>query len=136
VAKIVSAAVMHPAEELLRELYDRFSKGDIEGVLAMCTDDIAVHVPGTAPFSGDYTKATFPDLIWQVMQISGDTLGDLPVEVIADDEQAVAVLDHTLRRDGRTITYRADHIWWLRDGKFCACLVRPGDEEEFSRAWS
>jgi len=127
---------MHPAEELLHEVYDRFSKGDIEGVLAMCTEDIVFRVPGTAPFSGDYTKATFPDLIWQVMRISGDTLGDVPVEICANDEHGIAVLDHTLQRDGGAITYRVDHIWRLRDGKFCAWLARPGNEEEFSRAWS
>jgi ketosteroid isomerase-like protein len=129
-------AAMHRAEQLLRELYDRFSKGDIEGALAMCTDDVVFHVPGTAPFSGDYTKATLPDLVWQVMQISGDTLGDLPSEIIADDEHGVAVLDHTLRRGGGVIAYRVEHVWSFRDGKFCECVVRPRDEEEFSRAWS
>lgn len=125
-----------PAEALLRELYDRFTNGDIEGVLAMCADDIVFQVPGTAPFSGAYTKATFPDLIWQVVQISGDTLGDLPVEIIAEGDHTIARFEHTLRRDGAVISYRAEHLWRLRDGKFCEWQGRLEDEEQFSRAWS
>ena len=124
------------AESLLRELYSRFGKGDLPGVLELCTDDIVFHVPGTAPFSGDYTRSNFGDLIGQVMQISGGTFREEIVDLVANDQHGVAILDHFLERGGKKIAYRTDHIWQLRDGKCCGWLERPGDEDAFSRVWS
>lgn len=123
-------------EKLLAELYEKFGKGDLPGVLAMCDDGTVFEVPGAAPFSGTYTKQTFPDLIGQVMQISGGTFGEKPVDIIANDEHGVAILEHWLERDGKRIEYRTDHIWRIRDGKFTGWFERPGNLDEFNRAWS
>ncbi len=126
----------HPSEDLLHELYRRFTGGDVAGVLEMCTDDVVFEVPGNAPFSGRYTKTTFGDMIGQVMFISGGTFGERAVRIIANDDHGVALLDHWLERGGRRVEYRTDHIWQLRDGKFCSWLERPGNQEEFDRIWS
>jgi len=80
--------MQHPNEKLLMELYENFGNGDLSGVLALCTDDIVFDVPGAAPFSGTYSKATFVDLITQVMQISGGTFGEKAVDIIATTSTA------------------------------------------------
>jgi ketosteroid isomerase-like protein len=126
----------HPAEKLLADLYDKFATGDVNGFLAMCHDDIEFHVPGSVPFSGVHTKATFGDWIGKVMQICGGTFGERPVEIIANDDHGVVILDHWLERDGRRIEYRVDHIWEMRDGKMSRFRERPGNEAEFNAAWS
>ena len=123
-------------EQMLRELYSKFAAGDLPGVLAMCSDDIIFRVPGTNPLAGAYTNTTFADLIGKVMQISAGTFREDVVDIVANKDHAVAILDHAFERDGTKIAYRTDHIWQLRDGKFCGWLERPGDEEAFNRAWS
>ena len=127
---------MHPSEQLLAELYDRFSKGDIPGVVGMCAPSMTWTVPGAAPFSGTYDNAGFYGMIGQVMQISGGTFGERPVDIIANDDHGVVILEHWLERDGKRIEYRTDHIWGIKDGKFTSWLERPGDEAAFNRAWS
>lgn len=129
-------AGQHPSEKLLAELYERFAKGDIEGVLAMCRDDIKFTVPGKAPLSGVYDKQVFVQLIGLVMQISAGTFGEKLVDIIANDYHGVAVLDQWLERDGKRIEYRTDHIWGIEDGKITSWEERPGNQEEFNRAWS
>jgi ketosteroid isomerase-like protein len=126
----------HPNEALVRRLYDTFSKGDLPGVLAMCDDSITFTVPGSAPFSGSYDRATFPGMVMRVMEISGGTFGEALVDVVANDDRAVAMVEQWLERGGKRIEYRTDHIWGLKDGKFTSWLERPGNQAEFDRAWS
>lgn len=126
----------HPNEDLLAETYACFSRGDMPGFLALCDDDIKFDVPGRTPFSGIHTKADFAEWIGKVMEISNGTFGERPVHLIANDDHGVAILEHWLERDGRRIEYRTDHIWEFRNGKLSSWQERPGNEEEFNRAWS
>src|SRR5512143_3427453 len=41
-------------EALIRRGYEAFSRGDVEGALAVFADDILWHVPGRGPLSRDY----------------------------------------------------------------------------------
>ncbi len=126
----------HANETVLVRAYDCFSRGDMPGFLALCEDDIEFHVPGRTPFSGTHTKTDFAEWMGQVMTISGGTFGEKPVDLIANDEHGVAILDHWLERDGKRIEYRTDHIWQFRNGKLSRWEERPGNEAEFNRAWS
>jgi ketosteroid isomerase-like protein len=126
----------HPREKLLAELYDKFSKGDISGVLGMCAHEMTFTVPGAAPFSGVHSKETFPSLIGEVMRISGGTFREVPAHIIASDDHGVAILDHFIERNGKALHYRTDHLWTLKDGKFTSWEERPGNEEEFNRIWA
>ena len=126
----------HPSEKLLAELYDRFSKGDMPGVLGMCAPDMKWTVPGAAPFSGVYTNETFPGMIGEVMRISQGSFREEPVHVIASDDHGVVILDHFITRDGKQLHYRTDHIWGIKDGKFTSWEERPGNQEEFNRIWA
>src|SRR5437867_255662 len=44
----------HPNEEVARSATEALSKGDVEGFLALHTDDVVVHFPGRGPMAGDY----------------------------------------------------------------------------------
>jgi ketosteroid isomerase-like protein len=126
---------MHPSEKLLTDLYARFATGDMAGVLAMCDDSITFTVPGTTPFSGMHTKATFGDWIGKVMQICAGQFRETAVDIIANDDHGIVVLDHFVGRHGKEQYYRVDHIWGIRNGKLTSFIERPGDEEQFNRIW-
>ena len=126
---------MHPNEERLHDIYERIA-ADIAGVLAMCDDAITFHVPGRTPFSGVHTKADFRDWLGKMEEIAGGTFGEKVVEIIANDEHGVVLLDQWLVRHGRRTDYRAEHIWDFRDGVLMRFRERFGDEEAFNQVWT
>jgi ketosteroid isomerase-like protein len=126
----------HPSEDLLREMYACFARGDIPAYLDHCDDSITFTVPGSTSFSGTHTKATFGDWIGKVMVLCGGQFRENVVDVFANDDHAVVVLDHFVTRDGKDYYYRVDHIYGLKDGKATSFLERPGNEDEFNKIWS
>jgi len=128
---------MHPNEEALREAYAIFAKGDMEGFLACCTDDVSFTVPGNNKGTGTYTKGTFMDLIGVVMQVSQCSFREDVLDVYANDERGVLLLLHAFdRADTGHVEYRTCHKIELRDGKIAQWEEWPGDMERFDAAWA
>lgn len=125
----------HPNEDRLRELYAAFARGDMDGFLAGCTDDVTFTVPGGAAVSGAFTKATFGQLVAPVMELSGGTFQEDVLDCFANDEHGVLLLLHRFDRDGRHQEYRTAHIVQLRDGKIASWQEHPGSPQEFEEAW-
>ena len=44
----------HPNEDLIRQGYEAFGKGDMDTIRKLFADDIVWHAPGRNPMSGDY----------------------------------------------------------------------------------
>jgi ketosteroid isomerase-like protein len=80
----------HPNEETLRELYGTFAKGDLQGFLEGCTDDVTFTVPGNTLGSGTFTKETFAQRITGVMGQTGGTFQEHVLDVFGNDEHALA----------------------------------------------
>lgn len=126
----------HPMEQKLRDLYAAFGQGDLGTVLGMCTDDITFTVPGKSRVGGTYSKAEFgPGLVGTVMQLSGGTFREEIVDVFANDDHGIVLLDHSFQRDGTPRAYRTAHIWQIRDGQFSRWEEWPGDLGIFDEAW-
>jgi ketosteroid isomerase-like protein len=130
-----AATMSHPNEDRLRELYAAFARGDMEGFLDGCTDDVTFTVPGTATVSGEFTKGTFGGLVAPVMEVSGGTFREDVLDVFANDEHGVLLLLHSFDRDGQRREYRTAHIVQLRDGKIAKWQEHPGSPGEFEEAW-
>jgi ketosteroid isomerase-like protein len=120
---------------VLRDLYSIFAKGDLEGFLAGCTDDVTFTVPGTAAVSGEYTKASFPELIAPVMELSGGSFQEDVVDVFANDDRGVLLLRHSFTRAGQPREYLTAHIVTMRDGRIATWREYPGSPKEFEEAW-
>jgi len=125
----------HPHEELLRDLYATFAKGDVAGFLAGCTDDATFHVPGNTPFSGVVTKAEFEPWIIGVMTRAEGTFQEHVLDVFANDEHGVLLLLHEFDREGRHRQYRTAHIVEFRHGRISRWEEHPGSMSEFESAW-
>jgi ketosteroid isomerase-like protein len=127
----------HPNETALRDAYAIFAKGDMEGFLACCTDDVTFKVPGDNRGTGTYGKATFMNLIGVVMEVSQGTFREDVLDVYANDERGVLLLLHSFdRADTGHQEYRTCHQVELRDGKISAWEEWPGDMERFDTAWA
>jgi steroid delta-isomerase-like uncharacterized protein len=125
----------HPNEDRLRELYAIFAKGDVEGFLAGCTDDVVFTVPGRTPGSGTVTKATFLEWIGGVIGATAGTFQEHVLDVVANDEHGILQLHHEFDRDGAHREYRTAHVVEFRDGKIARWEEQPGSIQEFESAW-
>jgi ketosteroid isomerase-like protein len=101
----------HPNAELARQLNDAFSRGDMQALEALIADDVIWHEIGRAePRRG---KAEL-----QAAAPSGDyeVTGKLH-DVVANDDHAIALVEATAVRGGKTLTYRTAEIYHIKGGK-------------------
>jgi len=107
----------HPSATLIRQGLRALSRGDIQAMADMLADDVEWHEIGRAePIRGKgalaalYSGAPVPD---------SEITAELH-DVVANDDHAIALVQATARRGGRTITYRTAEIFHVRDGKVTA----------------
>jgi len=125
----------HASETRLRELYATFAKGDLQGFLDGCTDDVTFTVPGNTPVSGEFDRASFIEWISGVIGQTGGTFREHVLDVFANDDHGVLLLHHEFDRDGVHREYRTAHICKLRDGRIAGWTEHPGSLREFEEAW-
>ena len=125
----------HPNEDRLREIYAIFAKGDLEGFLDGCTEDVTFTVPGNTPGSGVFTKSDFVDWISGVIGQTGGTFQEHVLDVFANDEHGVLLLHHEFDRDGVHREYDTAHVCELREGRIAKWAEHPGSLREFEEAW-
>ena len=103
----------HPNASLVRKALDSFNEGGAQAA-EFLSDDIVWHEIGRAePIRGKQALAAL---------FGGDTPPDFEIkadvhDVVANDEHAVALVEATAQRAGRTFKYRTAEIVHIRDGK-------------------
>jgi uncharacterized protein len=126
----------HPLEATIREAYEAFGRGDIDGYLSPCTDDFRFIVPGRGGISGTYVgKQGLYELGGKAMAITDGTFREEVEEVLASDEHAVVLAWHHFTRQGASKDYRTAHVYDIRDGKLTQCFEEPRDSATFHDAW-
>ncbi len=125
----------HPNEQRLRDLYATFANGDLSGFLAGCHDGVTFTVPGNTPGSGTFTKEQFPEWIMGVLSATGGTFREHVLDVFANDDHGVLLLEHAFDREGIHRQYRTAHIVDLNDGVITSWTEPPGSLREFEEAW-
>jgi ketosteroid isomerase-like protein len=125
----------HPNEERLRDLYATFAKGDLQGFLDGCTDDVTFTVPADTPGSGTFSKATFVDWITAVLGQTGGTFQEQVLDIFANDEHGIVMLHHEFDRDAKHREYLTAHAVKLAAGRISAWEERPGSMAAFEAAW-
>lgn len=128
---------MHANEELLRNAYDAFTRGDLAGYMSLCGPDMHFVVPGENKVGGRYSLAELGDgLLAKVMEASGGTFRETVLDVYANDRGGIVRAHHELSRDGVPHAYQTLHIYEIRDGKLRSFLEVPEDRDAFERAWA
>jgi ketosteroid isomerase-like protein len=127
----------HPNAELLRGGYEAFAKGDIPTVLGIFAEDIAWHVPGRSPLSGDYRgHQEVVGFFTKAMELSAGTLRVEADEILADRERIIALTTVSAERNGRSWSSPEVHVWRVQDGRAITFREFQGDQEAEDRFWS
>jgi uncharacterized protein len=119
----------HPNVAVVRNAYESFTKGDLDGALADLADDCVFHFGGDGPNSGDHKgrEAITAALIKNFELTAGTQALDVK-GIFADDDHAAVVLHETASRpDGASISMDEVHILRLRDGKVIDLWDVPED---------
>ncbi len=125
----------HPNEELIRGGYEAFAQGDIETVLGRFDENIRWHIPGRAPFAGEYRgHEGVVAFFGKLTELSGGTFQLELHDVLASDDHVVALIRATAERNGTTRTFNNAHVWHVADGKateFWGLSEDPYGDDEF-----
>ena len=103
----------HPNAVMAHQLADALSRGDMQALDGLLADDVVWHEIGRAePRRGKAALGAAAPGGGADYQITG-TLHD----VVANDDHAIALVDATATRAGKTLSYRTAEIYHIRDGK-------------------
>jgi uncharacterized protein len=126
----------HPNEQLLRQAYADFARGDLDAYLAVCTPDVTFRVPGNNAFAGTYTRDQFvTPFISNVIAATGGTFRETVLDVLANDTTGVVLLRHEFDRSGRHHAYDTVHVYTIEHGKLASFQEYPDDLYAFDAAW-
>jgi len=126
----------HPNESTLRAAYAEFARGNLQGYLDHCTEDIVFHVPGRGKMAGTYTRAQFIEpFISKVINLTNGTFRETVLDAAANDGFGVVFTEHEFERNGQHFRYRTVHLYKIRDGKLAEFREFPEDLYSFDAAW-
>ena len=119
----------HPNVAVVRNAYESFGRGDLEGALRDLADDCVFHFGGDGPNSGDHKgkDAITAALIANFELTAGTQALDI-TSIYADADRAVVVLHETATRpDGASLAVDEAHVLHLRDGQVTDLWDVPED---------
>lgn len=122
--------------DVVAAAYDRWDKGDFEGLLAMFADDAVFAVPGSTRLSGDHDKAGFRRVLEDLEVATGE--GRHRQELVCSYEGpsgTICVFDNVVRIDGSEAKYHSAHEWMFREGVPWGWMLYVHEYDLFAKAW-
>jgi ketosteroid isomerase-like protein len=127
----------HPNIGRIRDAYAAFSKGDLDTVGAMYTDDVVWHVGGHSPLAGDYKgQEEIFGFFGRLFELSEGTLQLEVHDVLANDEHGTALVHMTAKRGDRMLSQNAVHVFHIQDGKTKEFWAFEEDQAADDAFWS
>jgi ketosteroid isomerase-like protein len=122
---------------LIRNGYDAFARGDVQGALAVFAQDILWHIPGRGPLSRDYRgHAEVLGFFSHFMELSHGTFRIQVDDVLAKGDRVVVLCTESAQRGGRSWSSPQVHVWTVRDGRATVFWQYQGDQQTEDEFWS
>lgn len=126
----------HPNTILMKRAYDAFAAGDLATLRELMADDAVWHQPGHSSLAGDYAgREAILDFFGEVFTNSNGTFKAEPLDILADDERAMALQRATAQRDGHSLDAREVVVSEIRDGKVVSTQVFASDTAQEDTFW-
>ena len=129
----------HANADLLRKGYDAFSKGDLDTIRnEVFSPDIAFHVAGRNPLSGDYRGVDeVMAFFGRLFELSGGTFALELHDVVANDGHAVGLSRLSAQREGKTLDgAKGVEVYHVQDGRVTEAWLTTEDDYSFDEFWS
>jgi uncharacterized protein len=109
---------MHENEILIREGYDAFVRGDLEGVRGFLDPDVLWHVGGSSPLAGVYKgHDELLALFGRIFEMTAGTIAISARDILANDDHVIVLTTMKAQRDDRILDDDGVAIFKVRDGK-------------------
>jgi ketosteroid isomerase-like protein len=128
----------HPNEDLVREAFAAFGRGDIDALRRQYfAADIRWHFPGRSVLAGDHEGvAQVAEKLGQPAKLSGGTHRLELHDVIGNDDHVVVLATARAERTGRQLEVNVVHVFHVRDGKVTEAWTHHGDLYALDEFWS
>ena len=127
----------HPNAVLTRRGYNAFVEGDLDTLNEVFSPQATWHQPDTGVIAGDYTGR---DRVFQffakLSELTGGSYKVEPVDILADDDRAVAIQHSTAVRDGKHLDTQQVAVFEIHDGMVTDIRLYPSDEKTEDSFWS
>ncbi len=109
----------HPNEDLVREAFVAFGRGDIDALRdRYFADGIRWHLPGRSPLAGDYDGiGQVMEFFGRILELSGGTFRTELRDVVANAEHAVALHATVAEREGRRLEHNNVSTFHIRTAR-------------------
>jgi uncharacterized protein len=130
--------VTHPHENLMREGFAAFGRGDIDALQQeFFAEDIRWHFAGRSSISGDYHGvAEVTDWLGRVFELSEGTIRLEVHDLVANDDHAVALLTVHAERAGKRLAQNCAQVFHVRDRRATESWTYPADQYANDEFWS
>ncbi|MDQ3757981.1 MAG: nuclear transport factor 2 family protein [Actinomycetota bacterium] len=128
----------HPNVKLIRQGYDAFTRGDMDTLSELFTQDVLWHGAGRSfELAGDYKgqEAVFTTFA-RMLELTGGSFTVALEDCFADDRQAVAIHTATARYGNRLYEGRETIVFHLLDGKVTDAWHTVRDIDAYDEFWS
>ena len=122
----------HSNAALMRKVDEALVAGDFPGFLALHTEDVVMHIPGSSSLSGDHFGREGLAAVFQ-REIS---MLDAPPEVVplddlGSDDHAAGIVIQRMERRGQSYEGLQVIIARVRNGQLSEIWFRPEDQAVF-----
>jgi uncharacterized protein len=125
----------HRNEDMIRNNYEAFTRGDANPLVDSLSEDIQWHVSGQSPIAGDYFgKAEVLKFFARMMDLYQGTLRLQILDVMANDQHGAVLTNESAIYRGKTLEFQAVHVWDIDNGKFARFHVYNNDA--YHKFWS
>lgn len=123
-------------EDLVKKGYELFTKGDMDSLRTLFTDDFVHNTPGKSQVSGDHNG---PDaaiaLYGKLFELSGGTFAVELKGLKSDGDKVVATHHATAEREGKKLDQDEDLTFTIKGDKMARLDEAPSDQSAYDAFW-
>ena len=127
----------HGNARLVRELYEARARGDFESIRSTLADEVVWREPDVgAEHTGDLHGAeAVLAMIREAQSLTSGTFVLKPLEIVANGEHAVAMIDWSATREGKRLEGKEVAVYRIRDGKIVEASFHQDDQSKDAEFW-
>lgn len=123
--------------EIIRRGYDAFNNGDMETLEGLFAEDAVWEAVGLGPLSGEKRgRAAILEFFRELGSRSDGTAKTTLLDIIADENRAVALQHNHAERNGRSLSEDTATVYTLSDGKVTKARDYSRDTARGDQFWS
>ncbi len=127
----------HPNAQLVQQVYDAFSRGDMDAVGAAYADEVSQHMPGNGSMSGDMEgKGAVFEWYGRIFELSNGTFWIKPESIVADDERGMLLYQAGAERNGQRREWSGVEVYAFRNGQIADIWTVPLDRPILDDFWN